>query len=78
MINETESSHDGQLPEPLFTTLLADSDGYCRWKCRLPEGDVGEKYVELLIWLAKDGTVAIATRPFLVSTWSPPVYCRRV
>ena len=78
MINGAEHIDGEEIPEPIFTTLLADSDGFCRWKCRLPDGDVGEKYVHLLIWLAKDGTVAIATRPITERTWSPPVYCRRV
>jgi hypothetical protein len=67
-----------EIPEPKFLTVLADSDGFVRWKCRLNESDVGNQFVELLVYLSSDGTLQVATRPLSERTWSPPVYCRRV
>lgn len=65
--------------EPRFATVLADHDGHCRWVARVGNYDTGDHRFELLITLAPDGSVTLATRPLHGSgcTWSPPIDATR-
>ena len=65
--------------DPKFMTILADDDGYSRWKVTLRNFDTGEKPIDLLVVMDIDGEMAIATRPSHDSScsWSAPVYPAR-
>jgi len=67
-----------ETPDPIFVTLLADSDGICRWKFTLCNYDTGNKPVDLLICLSAE-ELSVATRPTheASTTWSPPYYLDR-
>ena len=62
--------------EPQFVTLLADSDGWVRYKLRLCNYDTNYKPVDILIMLHND-QAELATRPTTGGTWSPPMELRR-
>jgi hypothetical protein len=65
--------------EPKFITVLADDDGYCRWKVTLRNFDTADKPIDLLIMMDADGGIALASRPphNPACTWSPPVFPAR-
>jgi len=65
--------------EPKFITILADDDGYSRWKVTLRNFDTGDKPIDLLVMMDADGGMALATRPphDTSCTWSPPVFPAR-
>ena len=42
--------------DPKFITILADDDGFSRWKVTLRNFDSGDKPIDLLIMMDADGS----------------------
>jgi hypothetical protein len=65
--------------DPKFITILADDDGYSRWKVTLRNFDSGDKPIDLLIMMDADGDMALATRPphDPSCSWSAPLFPAR-
>lgn len=59
--------------DPIFLTVLADYDGFARWTTVLRNHDTGDKPIQVLIVLDRDGGITLATRPHSDCTWSPPI-----
>ena len=60
--------------DPNFITVLADYDSHARWVARIQNTDTDQIPIDLLITLAADGTVTVATRParYQSCSWAPP------
>ncbi len=65
--------------EPHFITILADDDGYSRWKVTLRNFDTKDLPIDLIIIMNADGELMIATRPphDVHCSWSSPVFPAR-
>ena len=70
-------THDAT--DPRFITILGDYDSHARWVARIQNTDTKHVAVDVLIVLAADGTVTVATRPANQSdcTWAPPIDAER-
>ena len=65
--------------DPKFITILADDDGFSRWKVTLRNFDSGDKPIDLLIMMDSNGDMALATRPphDPSCSWSAPLFPAR-